>query len=439
MRGDRPGWQAQGMIPTRTVHVGYAVTMVLLVVLTIGAGRDADGGAWGAIAAMSALYLLLGARALEASAAATAAKAGPVPPLPSAIVFLALVIPAATWGVASLSSFAVVQCVLCPLVWLLLDRVRDAVIGTLALTGSVAVGFVIGFGDLPGALPTMAVSQGLSLGGSIALGLWITRIADLSHERLHLLEGLRAAQAQVEELGREAGAARERERLSADIHDTVAQDLTGLVMLAQRGRRELRGGETEAMDATLAQLEEGARDALTQTRAIVAATAPVELSDGLGAALARLGARLAREAGIPVAVRADAAVGSVARDVEVVLLRCAQEGLANVRRHAAAAAVELVLDRDGDDIVLTIGDDGRGFDPARASGGYGLDGMRRRLDAAGGRLDVTGGPGGTRLTARIPAPAAAPPGPRGADPTGSPVPAPAAPSAPAPIPSRARA
>jgi len=427
------------MIPTRTVHVGYAVTMVLLVVLTIGAGRDADGGAWGAIAAMSALYLLLGARALEASAAATAAKAGPVPPLPSAIAFLALVIPAATWGVASLSSFAVVQCVLCPLVWLLLDRVRDAVIGTLALTGSVAVGFVIGFGDLPGALPTMAVSQGLSLGGSIALGLWITRIADLSHERLHLLEGLRAAQAQVEELGREAGAARERERLSADIHDTVAQDLTGLVMLAQRGRRELRGGETDAMDQTLAQLEEGARDALTQTRAIVAATAPVELSDGLGAALARLGARLAREAGIPVAVRADAAVGSVARDVEVVLLRCAQEGLANVRRHAAAAAVELVLDRDGGDVVLTIGDDGRGFDPARASGGYGLDGMRRRLDAAGGRLDVTGGPGGTRLTARIPAPAAAPPGPRGADPTGSPVPAPAAPSAPAPIPSRARA
>lgn len=421
------------MIPTRTVHVGFAVTMALLVVLTIGAGSDAGGGAWGAIAAMSVLYLLLGRRALEASAAASAAKAGPVPPLPSALVFLALVIPAATWGVASLSSFAIVQCVLCPLVWLLLDRVRDAVIGTLALTGSIAVGFVLGFGDLPGALPTMAVSQGLSLGGSIALGLWITRIADLSHERLHLLEGLRAAQAQVEELGREAGAARERERLSADIHDTVAQDLTGLVMLAQRGRRELRGGDTDAMDQTLAQLEEGARDALTQTRAIVAATAPVELTDGLAAALARLGARLTREAGIPVDVRADGAVGSVARDVEVVLLRCAQEGLANVRRHAAAAAVELLLDRDGADVVLTIGDDGRGFDPARASGGYGLDGMRRRLDAAGGRLDVTSGPGGTRLTARIPAPAAAPAGPRGTDP--GPVPAETVPT----IPARARA
>ncbi|CCE75163.1 sensor histidine kinase [Clavibacter nebraskensis] len=406
MRDHDAGWQAQGMIPTRTVHVAYAVTMALLVVLTIGAGSDAGGGAWGAVAAMSALYLLLGRRALEASAAASAAGAGPVVPLPSAVVFLALVIPAATWGVASLSSFAIVQCVLCPLVWLLLDRVRDAVIGTLMLTGSIAVGFVVGFGDLPDALPTMAVSQGLSLGGSIALGLWITRIADLSHERLHLLEGLRAAQAQVEELGREAGAARERERLSADIHDTVAQDLTGLVMLAQRGRRELRGGETDAMDRTLAQLEDGARDALTQTRAIVAATAPVELTDGLAQALARLGARLSRGTGVPVEVRADAGVGSVDRDAEVVLLRCAQEGLANVRRHAGASAAELVLDRDGDDVVLVIRDDGRGFDATRASGGYGLDGMRRRLDAAGGRLEVVSAPGGTRLTARIPAHAA---------------------------------
>ena len=403
------------MIPVRTVHVAYAVTMALLVLLTLGTSSDAGWGAWGAIATMTALYLVIGRRALEASAAAAATEAR-LPPEPSAVVFLALVIPAATWGVASLSSFAIVQCVLCPLVWLLLDRVRDAVIGTLVLTGSIAAGFVVGFGDLPGALPTMAVSQGLSLGGSVALGLWITRIADLSRERLQLLEGLRAAQAQVEALGREAGAARERERLSADIHDTVAQDLTGLVLLAQRGRRELRGGRASATDATLAELEEGARDALTQTRAIVAATAPVELTDGLGQALARLGARLSRETGTPVAVRAEAGVGSVDRDAEVVLLRCAQEGLANVRRHAGASAVELVLERDGADVVLAVRDDGGGFDPARASGGYGLDGMRRRLAAAGGRLDVASGASGTRLTARIPA-HAAPVDPRDVEPS----------------------
>jgi signal transduction histidine kinase len=199
--------------------------------------------------------------------------------------------------------------------------------------------------------------------------------------------------------------------MSADIHDTVAQDLTGVVMLAQRGRRELRGGGTEALDATLALLEDSARDALTQTRAIVAATAPVELTDGLGRALGRLGARMARETGIPVEVRDDPDVGPVDRDAEVVLLRCAQEGLANVRRHAGASAVELVLARDGADVVLAIRDDGRGFDPDRPTGGYGIDGMRRRLAAAAGRLDVASGADGTVLTARIPAhaPAAADP------------------------------
>jgi signal transduction histidine kinase len=396
------------MIPTRWVHVAYAVTMALLVALAL-AGGDDPTPALAAVTVMVALYLLVGRPALVASAAA--APHDPVRPERSAVVFLVLVIPAATWGVATMSSFAVVQCVLCPVVWFLLPRTRDAVLGTLVLTGSIAVGFVIGFGDLPGALPTMAVSQGLSLGGSIALGLWITRIDALSRERLELLDGLRAAQAEVEELGRAAGAARERERMSADIHDTVAQDLTGVVLLAQRGRRELRGGGAEALDATLALLEDSARDALTQTRAIVAATAPVELTDGLGRALGRLGARMARETGIPVEVRDDPDIGPVDRDAEVVLLRCAQEGLANVRRHAGASAVELVLVRDGADVVLAIRDDGRGFDPDRPTGGYGIDGMRRRLAAAAGRLDVASGADGTVLTARIPAhaPAAADP------------------------------
>ncbi|PPF52980.1 sensor histidine kinase [Clavibacter michiganensis] len=405
------------MIPTRWVHVAYAVTMALLVVLAV-TGLDDPAPTLAAVAAMSALYLVVGRPALVASAAAAASV--PERPERSAVVFLVLVIPVATWGVATMSSFAVVQCVLCPLVWLLTTSVRDAVLGTLVLTASIALGFVAGFGDLPGALPTMAVSQGLSLGGSIALGLWITRIADLSRERLELLEGLRAAQAQVEELGREAGAARERQRLSADLHDTVAQDLTGLVMLAQRGRRELRGADADAADATLALLEESARDALTQTRSIVAATAPVELGDGLGPALARLGARMERETGIPVGVRTADGAGAVDRDAEVILLRCAQEGLANVRRHAGATAVELVLARAGADVVLGVHDDGRGFDAGSPSSGYGLDGMRRRLAAAGGLLEVASGPDGTRLTARIPAHAAALP-------------------AAAPVPARARA
>ena len=389
------------MIPVRTVHVAYAVTMALLVLLTLGTSSDAGWGAWGAIATMTALYLVIGRRALEASAAAAATEAR-LPPEPSAVVFLALVIPAATWGVASLSSFAIVQCVLCPLVWLLLDRVRDAVIGTLVLTGSIAAGFVVGFGDLPGALPTMAVSQGLSLGGSVALGLWITRIADLSRERLQLLEGLRAAQAQVEALGREAGAARERERLSADIHDTVAQDLTGLVLLAQRTRRELLGG-SPTVGETIDLLEESARSALAETRALVAASAPVALAEGgIAAALERLGERFGRETGIAVHIAAHTAL-PLDRDTEVVLLRCAQEGLANVRKHSGAATASVSLRLDDAAVTLVVSDDGRGFDAAAPRSGYGLDGLRDRLALGGGGFHIETSPGnGTALTASLP-------------------------------------
>jgi signal transduction histidine kinase len=391
------------MISVRWVHVASAVMLALLVLIAVALrGRDA-GAALAPVAVLAAAYLAVAVRALRQTAADDATGAAPGPPRPRAVLFLAIAIPAASVAVAVLPSLAVVQCVLCPLVWLLLPRTRDAIVGNLLLTGAIAGGFLLGIGTTPAALTTAAISQGLSLAGSVALGLWITRIERLSQERLDLLDGLRAAQAQVAELGREAGAARERARLSADLHDTVAQDLTGLVMLAQRGRRELRAGEPAAAAATLGLVEDGARDALTQTRAIVAATAPVELADGVAAALARLGARFARETGVPVAVRSDAGGGAPDRAAEVVLLRCAQEGLANVRRHAGASAVELVLVRDGDDLVLTIRDDGRGFDPARASAGYGLDGMRRRLDAGGGRLDVGSGPGGTSLTARIPA------------------------------------
>ncbi|WP_236007152.1 sensor histidine kinase [Clavibacter zhangzhiyongii] len=387
------------MVSVRLADAAAVAMAGLLLLLSLGADGIARAGAVASVVVLAAAYVVVGRRALRAST--DAEPADDARPAPAAIAFLAVAIPAAAWGAASASELAVVQCVLCPLVWLVLPRVRDAIVGTVALTGSIAAGFLLGFGSEPVMLVTAAVTQGLSLAGSIALGLWITRISVLSRERLELLEGLRAAQAQVEDLGREAGAARERARLSADLHDTVAQDLTALVMLAQRGRRELRAGDDERAAGTLDALESGARAALTETRAIVAATAPVQLEDGVGAALARLGARFSRETGLPVVVDADGAA-PLDRDAEVVLLRCAQEGLANVRRHADAAAVGLSLGTDGDDAVLRIRDDGRGFDPSRASAGYGLEGMRRRLGEAGGRLDIATGADGTVLTARIP-------------------------------------
>jgi signal transduction histidine kinase len=89
---------------------------------------------------------------------------------------------------------------------------------------------------------------------------------------------------------------------------------------------------------------------------------------------------------------------------EVVLLRVAQEALANVRKHAAAGRVDVELRYDDGAVALTVRDDGRGFDPAAVSGGYGLRGMRERIRQAGGTITVATAPGeGTVVRAEVPA------------------------------------
>jgi signal transduction histidine kinase len=301
------------------------------------------------------------------------------------------------------SSMATIQCIAYPLVWTVLDRRRDAVIGNISLTVSVGVGLYIGNGGSASALALAAIIEGLSLVFSLSLGLWITAIAEQSEERRRLLDALEAAQSKLAILSRDAGAASEREHLAREIHDTIAQDLAGFVLTAQRGMRELRAGDTNAVETQLQILEENARNALVETRALVASGAAVGADGGLATALRRLGERFERETGIAVTVSADDAA-ALDRDAEVVLLRCAQEALANVRKHSAAATASLTLVARGEEIELQIADDGRGFDPFTYSHGFGLDGMRERLAFVHGSLTVTtSAGGGTTLVASLPA------------------------------------
>jgi signal transduction histidine kinase len=167
-------------------------------------------------------------------------------------------------------------------------------------------------------------------------------------------------------------------------------------MLAQRASRELAAGTLEPGHIDV--LEENARAALAETRALVASSASPGLDDGLASALERLGARFERETGIIVTVQADA-TAFVARDTEVVLLRCAQEGLANVRKHAAAHSVTVSLTGR----TLRVIDDGTGFDVTAPSAGYGLAGMRERLALVGGSVQITTASSGTVLEVEVPA------------------------------------
>ncbi len=298
---------------------------------------------------------------------------------------------------------AIVQCFAYPLAWVLSRGRKDATIATIAVAISVGIGFSFSL-EGPDGWQTILLSQTLSVGFSLVMGNWIWRIAELGDEKSRLLDELTAAQEQLAAAERDAGVTEERARMSREVHDTVAQSLTGLVLLAQRARRAHAAG---ALDGELLELiETSARDALAETRALVAAAAPVELSTGgIADALQTLAERFERETRIRVSV-ATALEVPLDRDAEVVLLRCAQEGLANVRKHsdAATARIDLVTTPDG--ARLTVCDDGRGI-PAEARPGFGLAGLRDRLALAGGALEVDGTPGATTVTATLPAGGAA--------------------------------
>lgn len=295
-------------------------------------------------------------------------------------------------------ALAVFQSIAMPAGWVLARTRRGGILASLGVGLAAGGGFLVSLSPFHAALLSGLITFGFSFGGSVAIGLWIWRIAEYGDERARLLEELTAAQDELAALHRDAGVTAERERIARELHDTIAQSLAGLVLLAQRTRRELAAGKLT--DDTLALLEEGARDALTETRTLVAGGAPVELGGGLAGALDLLAERFRRESGVAVSVSV-ALDAPLHRDDEVVLLRCAQEGLANVRKHAKASTVAVSLEEGDDGVELRVADDGRGLDPAAIPDGFGLSGLRERLKLAGGTLEISSN-GGTTITARVP-------------------------------------
>ncbi len=380
-------------------HVAVLAMALVATTVTLTSGIPAwrQIGAEAGLAAFVLAWFVLGRRALR----------NPRP----AVVLVGIVIITTSVATGFFPAMAILQCVGYPLIWVAFSRTQSAIIANVLLALGVGAGYAVGTGSLLAPLMT----AGLSLAFSIALGLWITSIAVQSESRRALLAELQDAQAQLAAAHRDAGVMSERERLAREIHDTIAQDLTGLVLLTQRARRELAAGHSDAVDAQLALVEESARATLAETRSLVAGSAPVGLeAGGLGDALERLGERFSRETSVDVAVDA-AASPALDRDSEVVLLRIAQEGLANVRKHAGAGSASIRIESGVDGVSLVVADDGGGFDVAAPSTGFGLAGMRERLALVGGTLEVSSSPAGTRLTARLPIAPGAPGGTARAD------------------------
>lgn len=202
----------------------------------------------------------------------------------------------------------------------------------------------------------------------------------------------------------------ERSRLAREIHDTLAQGFAGIVT-------QLQAAEQAPDDASRSRHTEAAialaRDGLAEARRSVRALRPAALDAmRLPEAIGQLARGWTERTGIPSDIRMSGDATALPTEVEVALLRTAQEALANVERHAGARRVQLTLRTDAAGTRLEVRDDGRGFDPALRSaerepageGGYGLVAMRERIESVAGGLVVESRPGhGTAIRAEVPA------------------------------------
>ncbi|WP_018089250.1 sensor histidine kinase [Streptomyces sp. FxanaC1] len=260
----------------------------------------------------------------------------------------------------------------------------------------------------------------LGIALSVLLGLWIKRVVRQNREHAELIEELRRNREQVARLSHQAGISAERERLAREIHDTLAQSLTSIISLVQAADAEVEGAPAVARKH-LALVGRMATESLAEARAFVADRTPASLRESsLAQALRRQADGLAAQTGLLARFAVEGDERPLPMAVNVVLLRAAQEAGTNVRKHADARAVDLVLRYGEGQVGLRVTDDGKGFDATEAErgaaeagpdgggsgdedSGFGLRGMAARVAEIGGVLSVVSRRGaGTVVEVKVP-------------------------------------
>jgi two-component system, NarL family, sensor kinase len=240
------------------------------------------------------------------------------------------------------------------------------------------------------------------------MGATIDRIGR-EEERARLLAALQEREQRLEQLVGSIFSAQEEERrrVSRDLHDGVAQTATALVRMLEGASA---GPETDIPAADRARLAEIARQLVAELRAVIGGLRPTLLDDlGLEAALRTLAEGLEAD-GFTVRLALDRPPRRLPAPVETALFRVAQEAITNIRKHAGgpcAVIVELLVAAGREAPLLRIRDNGGGAAPDAADpvpGTHvGIDGMRERMAAIGGRLEWgAGSSGGVTVTAHLP-------------------------------------
>ncbi len=398
-RHPRPAWQ-------RWVSVWHVVFYASLAIAT--AIALLTGTATGPAPALIGLSGLLGAwywltviRLLPTSA--NQARVG----LTFLIGALALWVPLAGWHQAyflvSANYFGMMWAFL-PFGW--------AVAGNVVLMLLILLRSLVTAGQpLSSLLGWPLLSGAFGLGWAVLLALWMRSVMQESQKRQRLIEELEAARQSLAQAERQAGVLQERQRLAREIHDTLAQDFTSIVLHLEAADAALPVG-AEPVRTHVGRARETARAGLAEARRLVLALRPEPLEDAsLPEALRRVTAHWAAETGMSADLAVTGEPAALHPEAEVTLLRAVQEALTNVRKHARAHQVNVTLSYMGDQVTLDIHDDGVGFDPAAARDGIacpavpgiGLAAMAERAAQLGGAVTVESAPGrGTTVAVSLP-------------------------------------
>jgi len=215
--------------------------------------------------------------------------------------------------------------------------------------------------------------------------------------------GVAIANADVYSDAQELAVAEERSRVARELHDAASQRLFSLVYEARAAGMRAQSAEDAA---AFARLEQRAQETLHELRGLVFALRPKSLErDGLAVTLLDHVEALRRTHGIDISLEADPELG-LSLDAEQELLRIAQEAMQNAVKHGGGAAVRVLLRRKSGSVVLTVRDDGPGFDPEslpRTVRSLGMTTMRQRARSLGGELSVRSAPGrGAVVSVRVP-------------------------------------
>ena len=222
---------------------------------------------------------------------------------------------------------------------------------------------------------------------------WLVNLFSWHVERLNL------AARSAEEQQRNAIVA-ERTRFARDIHDTLAQGFTGIMMQLNAAEQRLQPDSGEAR-AHIEKARRLAGDSLEEARRSVSALRSP--SDGtLLDAIEQMGRKLTSDSGVELDTKLDGQPYALSEQCEANLLRIAQEALTNAVRHSGTRRIGVRLAYRTGSVELEIDDSGRGMSGAEPSG-FGVDGMRERARQIGGAIQILSDPGrGTRIIVTVP-------------------------------------